>query len=1057
MKKINLTIVSVLLAVLVAPQLALAAWWNPFSWFSWQQSNTTATVTGEFNPFGTPLPSRPATLNIQATSSLPTAETFPVITITANPTKVTPGKPTIITWSTTNADYCVSSDADPIAWFFTGGAVNGSVQTLPLTANRTYIMKCMSADGGLTTQSITVAVITPVVAIRTETRTRTTTTIKTGTPAGTTVITTPSQTAPAPTLTLSASPLTVTHNGKTRLSWASTNTTSCTAFGGGWSGSKQVSSSEYSAELLGPASYTFSIACTGLGGGVEKSVTVYAQATEQTCPWYGCWLTRNPTSVDIFKAPNTVVVSTIPAVIISKLNDTGITVCGDATTMNQANCAIVATDGGTFPRQDARYGRDAAAQAGTLTKVGGGHAGFDFTKIANNGSTLSQSATQGTGSTDWACTKDNVTGLVWEVKTTSGLHKQSDTFTWSNTGTFVNNVNATSFCGYSDWRLPTLKELENIVDFSRINPPIDTGYFPNTNLKFYWSSTDSSLSLGHYWIVDFMGSNVTIGQSTTPQSVRLVRGASMSTNQFTITNGGLTVTDASTGLMWKRDYEMRDPANPGTWQDWKDTFSWPEALQRPLIASNANFAGYSDWRLPNVKELRSLISETRHKPAIDTAVFPPTIFQAYFWSASPAENFNKYQNLAWTVSFDIGSALPKPRYFVEHVRLVRTITFGVAPTPALTPVATLNATSPSAGTVNFSWSVTNSPTACIAGIGDANGNTVGHTWNTQNMPASGTKTLTGVVAGTYSYSLSCLNASGTGNFVTRLVTVLGGATVTLSNAKMSTSNSATGPFVQNGTVYNNLPVYVRTENLVSGTQGCMQLVGGNTCNTGQGFRVFTSAEWINTTTVQTVIPNPLIYPVASYEIWIKVGTAAPVKIGVFALRAPVTATPALCPDGTPRQTVVSPSSLTGCEGHGEGDALPPPPPACPTPVANTVWTPGSGVAKPCGLTERTSTNYGTVLLPGQIFQTPISYAYSPLVLTWVPQYSAEQHTQYQQAEADALAEGLEMNRAFMAQYGYTVFTSDSLLNEGIRTAYATWITQWKITHPTYLGYTKYVR
>lgn len=56
------------------------------------------------------------------------------------------------------------------------------------------------------------------------------------------------------------------------------------------------------------------------------------------------------------------------------LNDTGITFCGDATT-NTASCARVAADTGTHPRQDARYGRDAAAAAGTLTKIGGGDAG----------------------------------------------------------------------------------------------------------------------------------------------------------------------------------------------------------------------------------------------------------------------------------------------------------------------------------------------------------------------------------------------------------------------------------------------------------------------------------------------------------------------------------------------------------------------------------------------------------------------------------------------------------------------------------------------------------
>ena len=49
--------------------------------------------------------------------------------------------------------------------------------------------------------------------------------------------------------------------------------------------------------------------------------------------------------------------------------------------------------------------------------IGGGAAGFDYTKIANNGTTLGAGAILGTAATDWACTKDNITGLTWEVKT----------------------------------------------------------------------------------------------------------------------------------------------------------------------------------------------------------------------------------------------------------------------------------------------------------------------------------------------------------------------------------------------------------------------------------------------------------------------------------------------------------------------------------------------------------------------------------------------------------------------------------------------------------------
>lgn len=106
----------------------------------------------------------------------------------------------------------------------------------------------------------------------------------------------------------------------------------------------------------------------------------------------------------------------IPAIHAAGLNDTGQTSCYNAVDVSAACSAAVGGDAGTNPRQDARYGRDVQAAVGTLSKVGAGAAGFDFTKIANNGTTLPASAALGIATTSWACTKDNVTGLIWEVK-----------------------------------------------------------------------------------------------------------------------------------------------------------------------------------------------------------------------------------------------------------------------------------------------------------------------------------------------------------------------------------------------------------------------------------------------------------------------------------------------------------------------------------------------------------------------------------------------------------------------------------------------------------------
>ncbi len=222
--------------------------------------------------------------------------------------------------------------------------------------------------------------------------------------------------------------------------------------------------------------------------------------------------------------------------VAAGLNDTGQTLCYD-TSITQTPCsAAVGGDAGVNPRQDGRYGRDARAAAGSLTKLGAGAAGFDFTKVGNNGSTLAGSAELGTNATDWACTKDNVTGLTWEIKKNSGLRSKDHTYRWystdinnggfegslggdtcsgtlsaapynnqCNTQYYVAAVNAATLCGASDWRLPTRGELLSLVHAGSIaNVAIDTQYFPNTSTTSpVWTASTVAADPSIAWVVAF--------------------------------------------------------------------------------------------------------------------------------------------------------------------------------------------------------------------------------------------------------------------------------------------------------------------------------------------------------------------------------------------------------------------------------------------------------------------------------------------------------------------------------------------------------------------------
>lgn len=203
------------------------------------------------------------------------------------------------------------------------------------------------------------------------------------------------------------------------------------------------------------------------------------------------------------------------------LNDSGLATCADAGSNDQP-CIPAEPTG--FTGQDGRHGRDAAAAAGVLYKIGGGSAGFDFTKIANDGSDLPATATLGGNPGDWACTRDNTTGLTWEVKTTSGVHSQDNVYYWGDTS-LKNAANGAALCGFTDWRVPNAAELVSLVDFSRgTAPAIDGDYFPNTRVGWFWTSDTSLATYLVAWQVSFNNGAVNYYPKDTSYSIRLVRG-----------------------------------------------------------------------------------------------------------------------------------------------------------------------------------------------------------------------------------------------------------------------------------------------------------------------------------------------------------------------------------------------------------------------------------------------------------------------------------------------------------------------------------------------------
>jgi hypothetical protein len=204
---------------------------------------------------------------------------------------------------------------------------------------------------------------------------------------------------------------------------------------------------------------------------------------------------------------------------------------------------------------------------------------------------------------------DEVTGLVWAQNVSEA------SMSWKDANEYCEDL---ELGGYDDWRLPTVKELWSIRDHSQGWPWVDTDYF-------YLVGDGSDLAQHHSWtsnlylveseyqndqvqgdpafiVNDWTGH---IKAMSGNRFVRAVRGdTSYGINDF-VDNGDDTVTDEATGLMWSQD-------DSGEGMNWEDALAYAE---------DSTYAGYDDWRLPNIKELQSIADYSGAFPAMDTSVF----------------------------------------------------------------------------------------------------------------------------------------------------------------------------------------------------------------------------------------------------------------------------------------------------------------------------------------------------------------------------------------------------------------------------------------------------
>jgi len=204
------------------------------------------------------------------------------------------------------------------------------------------------------------------------------------------------------------------------------------------------------------------------------------------------------------------------------------------------------------------------------------------------------------------------------------------------------------------------------VNYGTYGPAIDEFYFQgifDSTGEVYWSSTIQASPPEHErdpelaWYVYFYNGQVWANRPTDLEDYVLCVRGDVALRSFT-DNGNKTVTDNLTGLMWQQEHN-----------DVLQT--WEEALQH---CENLTVAGYQDWRLPDIKELRSIVDNTKCMPAIDENFFPGVPASGGAWSSTTNPFWGKDSPyLAWHLNYYAGQAsgLGGKTMDTKHVRCVR--------------------------------------------------------------------------------------------------------------------------------------------------------------------------------------------------------------------------------------------------------------------------------------------------------------------------------------------------------------------------------------------------
>lgn len=234
--------------------------------------------------------------------------------------------------------------------------------------------------------------------------------------------------------------------------------------------------------------------------------------------------------------------------------------------------------------------------------------------------------------------EDEQAGAVW----LRDANPAGFPLTWKEAGEFVADMRDNRAHGYDRWQLPSRRLLFSLISHQRVNPALPEKYpFSGVFNGYYWTA-DTCLRLpDQAWYIHLGGGRIHRGMKHGSYLAWPVSPGRRSTPDIPVREAGgrfvadgVSAYDTQTGRVWSKD------ANP-----FGQRLTWPEALGAMQAFNEQRPGGLDDWRLPNVRELESLVDLGSHSPALPDPN-PFVNVQDAYWSSTTSVYEPRY---AWTL------------------------------------------------------------------------------------------------------------------------------------------------------------------------------------------------------------------------------------------------------------------------------------------------------------------------------------------------------------------------------------------------------------------------